>query len=84
MKNGIVRAFLTVHIHPLPIKREHFLFINVYKTLIDKYWKIIYIYLCKNKSRSIKCLDSSAAEYQAEDGGENPPRFKFLTKGQNE
>jgi len=53
------------------------LFIKVYITLIDKYRKIIYICICKNKSRSIKCLDSSAAEYQAEDGGENPPRFKF-------
>lgn len=50
--------------------------------LIDKYWEIIYIYLC-DKSRSIKCFDSSAAEYQAEDGGENPPRFLFK-RGLNE
>ena len=79
MKNGIVKVFFfhNYQLRPPPIKRRHFLFIKVYKTLIDKYRKIIYICICKNKSRSIKCLDSSAAEYQAEDGGENPPRFKF-------
>lgn len=52
MKNGIVRVFLTVHIHPLPIKREQFLFINVYITLIDKYRKIIYI--CNMNKNLIK------------------------------